>query len=479
MRKILIVLLALLALTAGAVIAQEAAQTAGSDTIGDDFYPRLGNGGYDTLHYTLDIDVNMRSNIIDGITTIEAEATQDLSAFNLDFYGFTIGKITVNGEVAEHNRRGRELTITPVEPIAEGETFTVRVSYAGEPPESERLGFSGGWANYTRGVFVASEPAGAALWYPVNDHPLDKATYTVTVTVPEPYTVVSNGFLTEVVEEDDATTYTWENDDLTASYLVTVQIAEFEERTDQTASGLPIRNYFPVALADDGEIVFSRQKEMIEYFETVFGPYPFDVYGSVVADVELPFALETQTISMYGRDIITRNSGRRSPDGAQGVIAHELAHQWFGNSVSLSTWEDIWLNEGFATYAQALWIEHTEDAEARDAMLESWYAIIANPRFAINGIAAPGSPPPNGLFNASVYLRGAWTLHALRLEVGDEAFFDTLRTYTARFAYNNATTADFIEIAETISGKTLGTLFQNWLYEDDVPDVPEMGLSGS
>jgi aminopeptidase N len=469
MRNILIILLMLL--TAALVLAQDE----GSDTIGDEFYPQLGNGGYDAQHYTLDLDVNLRANEIDGIVTMEALATQDLSAFNLDFYGFQIGKITVNGEEAAFDRRGRELTIMPQSALASGDAFTVMVSYAGEPPESERLGFSGGWARYSRGVFVASEPAGAALWYPVNDHPLDKATYTVTITVPEPYIAVSNGFLVDVSEGDEETTYTWENDSLTASYLVTVHIGEFEERTDETDSGLPIRNYFPKALADDGEVVFARQAEMIEYFETVFGPYPFEVYGAVVADVELSFALETQTISMFGRDVITMNSGRRSPDGAQGVIAHELAHQWFGNSVSLSTWQDIWLNEGFATYAQALWIEHTEGVQARDTTLEAWYGIVSTPQFEASEFAAPGTPPEDGLFNGSVYLRGGLTLHALRLEVGDDAFFDIIRTYTAEFANSNATTADFIEIAERISGEPLDEFFQSWLYEAEVPELDFAG----
>jgi aminopeptidase N len=467
MRNNLIVLLVLVLLTGVVVVAQEA----GSDTIGDDFYPRLGNGGYDALHYTLDLHVNMRSNNIDGIVTMEAEATEDLSAFNLDFFGFQIGKITVNNEEAEYTRRGRELTITPAEALISGETFTVMVSYAGEPPEQQGMAFSGGWTNYGsgRGVFVASQPAGAALWYPVNDHPLDKATYTLKMTVPAPYVVASNGFLTDFTEDDRTRTFTWQNNEPTASYLVTVQIGLFEERTDETASGIPIRNYFPVALADKGEEVFSTQKEMLEYFETVFGPYPFAVYGSVVADVDLGFALETQTLSMFGRNAILRNS--------QSVIAHELAHQWFGNSVSLATWQDIWLNEGFASYAEALWIEHTQGDEARDTLLRRWYTFISQPRFVASEVAAPGSPPPNQLFNTSVYLRGGWTLHALRLQVGDETFFDIIRQYADRYAYGNATTADFIRIAEATSGEQLDDLFQNWLFEAEVPDVPELGLN--
>ncbi|HEX2623301.1 MAG TPA: hypothetical protein VHL11_24240, partial [Phototrophicaceae bacterium] len=179
------------------------AQSTGSDNIGDSFYPKLGNGGYDAQHYDIDLDVNMRVNIIDGITTMEAIATQDLDTFNLDFYGFEIGKVLVNGEEATFKRRARELMITPQQPLKTGDTFSVTVSYGGIPEQTEATLFSGGWAKYPRGVFVASEPAGAALWYPVNDHPLDKATYTITITVPQPYVVASNGHLQQVVEEAD------------------------------------------------------------------------------------------------------------------------------------------------------------------------------------------------------------------------------------------------------------------------------------
>lgn len=366
----LVLLVIMFNLVAVPLIYAQVTGTPGDPDIGDDFYDGLGNGGYDALHYDIDIDVRVGLNYLDSIVTIQAQATQDLSAFNLDFSGFRIDKLLVNDEPVEYRRRGRELTIIPSEPLAEGTDFEVTIAYAGVPEEPDSYIFSGGWTPYDRrGIYVASEPAGAAYWYPVNDHPLDKATYSIRVRVPEPYVVASNGTLQEVIEGDDVRTYVWDNPEPTASYLVTVNIAQFAERTDETTSGLPIRNYFPVQLADEGEEVFAEQAEMIEYFETVFGPYPFDVYGAVVADTWLSFALETQTISLFGSDVITGGS----PDDSQGVIAHELAHQWFGNSVSLSTWEDIWLNEGFATYAQALWIEHTLGAEDRDELLTAWY----------------------------------------------------------------------------------------------------------
>jgi len=451
------------------------AQQRGDEGIGDDYAPGLGNGGYDAQHYTLTLDVDMTLNTLTGTARIESLATQDLSAFNLDFRGFEISRVTVNDTPAEHTRAERELTIIPTETIPNGAPFTVEIDYVGMPmlrPGS----FADGWTRYATGVYVASEPAGAQNWYPVNDHPLDKATYTFHVTVDLPYVVAANGNLIDAQRDGDKVTYSWEHTYPTASYLVTVNIADFVRREDESASGITLRNYFPRELADRAELTFAPQAEMMDYFIETFGPYPFDVYGAVVADVDLPFALETQTLSLFGRGIALGNWGGRG--GAEGVIAHELAHQWFGNSVTPATWRDIWLNEGFATYAQVLWIEHKYGKAEADKQLIGYYVAINGAAFNIGGAVVPGDPPPARLFDMAVYLRGAWTLHALRLKIGDEAFFALLKAYAERFKYSNATTDDFITLAEDISGESLDDFFTAWLYEKPVPDVPEMGLNG-
>jgi aminopeptidase N len=448
----------------------------GAPDLGDPYYPGAGNGGYDALHYTLDIVADMDTDVIEAIATIEARATQDLSRFDLDLLGFEIGALTVNDAPAEFSREGRELIITPIKPIGEADTFTISVSYSGVPGEgvSEPAAmFSGGWTRYDAGIFVASEPVGAAEWFPVNDHPLDKATYTIRVTVPKPYVVASNGLLQDTITEGDQTTYVWETIYPMASYLVTVNIGDFVVQSYEGPNGLPIRNYCPRRLADACTDTFASIGDMVEFF-TQIAPYPFEAYGVVVTDTEFTFALETQTLSLFGRDIVDPESWQRA-GGPEFVIAHELAHQWFGNSVSVARWQDIWLNEGFATYMQNLWMRESWGDDWADGFLEGWYDYISYPD-PENPFVTIGTPPPDDLFNDAVYVRGGLTLAALHARVGDEVFFDILRTYYDRYQYGNATTSDFIAIAEELSGEDLEAFFQDWLFADQMPAIPELGL---
>ena len=451
----------------GVGVAQAQDPQTGSAGVGDGYFPELGNGGYDVQHYTLDLDVDVQQNIIDGVVTIDATATQDLSAFNLDFTSFDIASITIDGQPASFTYSQRELTITPPAPLDNGAAFAIEIQYHGEPQTVVPISIpiTLGWNHYDGGVYVVSEPSGAASWYPVNDHPQDKATYTFIITVPEPYIVAANGLLQETLTEGDRLTYIWESSDPIASYLVTVAIGDYVIQQEDGPDGVVIRNYFPPELAEDATHDFANQAEMMAFFNSVFGPYPFEAYGVVVVDQDLGFALETQTLSVFGRGAVT---GRRERES---TVAHELAHQWFGNSVSPGQWQDIWLNEGFATYASALWFEHINGADA----LADW-ATNAYDQISSDGALASdlviGDPSPYFLFHPLVYIRGAWTLHALRLTVGDEAFFTILHTYAERHHDSTATTADFIAIAEEISGQELDDFFEGWLYEVEVPPRP-------
>jgi aminopeptidase N len=437
----------------------------GAAGIGDPYFPKMGNGGYDALHYTIDLNVDVKRDFVDGTMTLEAQATEPLDRFDLDFVGFDVAAIQVDGATATYARDGGELQITPAAELQAGHDFTVTVQYSGVPGSDLPPGtaeYSEGWISYPNGVMVAGEPTGAAGWYPVNEHPLDKAAYTLRITVPQPYEVAANGVLEATETSGDETTYTWQARDPVAPYLVTVAIGDFNLVTATSAGGVPVRNYFAVGVPQRAIHAFDRMPQMVDYYSSAFGPYPFEVAGAVVHNVRLNFALETQTLLLFGADFVD-----------EGVVAHELAHQWFGDSVSLTAWKDIWLNEGFATYASTLWAEHASGKQAADDQIRGYYSDMAS------GGGPPllvGDPGANDLFDWAIYARGALTLHALRLKISDEAFFKTLQTYTSRYRHANATTDDFIAVAEEVSGQQLDDLFQAWLFEKDLPDIPEMGL---
>ena len=433
----------------------------GDEGIGDPYFDDMGNGGYDVQHYDIALSVDMEVDDIAGKTTITATATQTLTSLNLDFSGLLITEVTVNGDDALFQRQGGELIIYPPEAIQTGDEFQIDVNYQGTPgADTSGAQYSEGWIYYGDGVVVAGEPTGASTWYPVNEHPSDKATYSFAITVDKPFEVAAVGVFERVDETGSQTTYYWSMDDPIAPYLVTVAIGDFDLEEYTTPSGVPVRNYFAAGVSDEVRANFARIGEMIDYFEEVFGPYPFDNFGVVVHDLDLGFALETATLVVFGRSFTYEQ-----------VVAHELSHMWFGDSVGLSVWKDIWLNEGFATYASMLWNEHAYGRETLDGEILTNYERLAR------GSQSIGDPGASNLFAYDIYYRGALTLHALRLKVGDGIFFDILKTYADRFVHSNATTADFIAVAEELSGQQLDAFFDAWLNQTDLPDIPEMGLS--
>ncbi len=440
----------------------------------DSYFPLLGNEGYDALHYHLDITPDFDAGTLDATVEINMQATQNLTDFNLDFWGYTITDVTINGQLVKYRRGQGELMIIPNDPIAIGDTFEVTVAYNGKPREGipgdvfyhdpEFLA-SAGWVFYAGGSFVTSEPCGASFWYPANDHPKDKATYSFSITVPEPYVVATSGELSEVINDDGMLTYESVLSDLTASYLVTVHIGDFLLDETRKEGQVPIRNYFARRHSDRARPIFEDTSEMITFYEGIIGEYPFDVYGSVVVDLDLPYALETQTLSTYGTRIL-EDSVRTDI-----TLAHELLHQWFGNSVSPGRWQDIWLNEGFATYLSLLWLTEIYGDDVMQSVLNDWYDRISDPDFMNTAPDAIGDPRAENLFHDAVYWRGALTLHALRQRVGDEVFFEMIRTYFQRFKDSNATVEDFIALANEVSGEDLTDLFDVWLYQKVAPQI--------
>ena len=263
----------------------------------DPLFPLLGNGGYDAQHYTIDLTVDMERNFISGVMTLDAVATESLSSFNLDFRGLEVSKVEVNGRPATYARENHELTITPGENLKEGKDFSVSVAYGGEPEEIKSRNFfphhshhlpypaPRGWVRFSGGVRAFGAPWGSSSWYPVNEHPSDRATYTLKIAVPKPFAVAANGSLEKVVDHGETVTYVWEVAKPMASTTVSVAIAEFETETATGPNGLPILNHFQVGVGNDSKKLLSRTNEIIDCFSELFGPYPFDSYG---ATVEVP-----------------------------------------------------------------------------------------------------------------------------------------------------------------------------------------------
>jgi aminopeptidase N len=428
--------------------------TVGASGVGDPYYPTLGNAGYDVEHYTLELTLDIENGAITTATaTIDAVATQSLSQFSLDFQGLTIDQVLVNGTEASYSRADGELTIEPRLPVAAGAPFTTTVTYNGTPEKGSSALTRGWWAT-GNSIFVAGEPSGSEVWFPVNGHPIDKASYTIRLTVPKPYAAVANGTLVGVESDEASTTFTWEALDPMASYLVTFHAGPLVVERQTGPDGLPIVNAYPPDVSRSERAAFANVPEMIAYFETIFGPYPFESFGNTIADADFPAALETQTMVIYGRPAVSETT-----------VAHELAHQWFGNNVSLERWQDIWLNEGFASYAQALWAEHTRGEAVLDAIDRQVCDVLELAE--TNGLenrVQVGDPGPDRLLDGAVYGRGGLTLHALRLQIGDDAFFETLREWNARHHHEHATTADFIALVEQISGQELSQFFEVWLF---------------
>ncbi|MFE9632634.1 M1 family metallopeptidase [Streptomyces sp. NPDC006463] len=443
--------------------ASAASSGPGAPGIGDPYYPASGNGGYDVSHYDLRLQYQPKTDLLEGTATLLATAKQDLSRFNLDF-GLQVSEVRVNGTKAKFAASGsHELEVTPARPLARNTPLTVVVKYAGKPSELKVDGWTA-WQRTPDGGVAAQEPDSAVWWFPSNDHPLDKATFDISVNVPDGTQAISNGVLQSQTSRLGWTRYNWRSNKPQATYLATLAIGKFDITTDKTASGLPVLNAYSKDLGDNAGAArasVERTAEAAEWLEGVFGPYPFNALGGYVPNVTAGFALETQTRPFYGP--------RQFQNGANvSVVVHELAHQWYGDSVSVEGWKDIWINEGFARYSQWLWSEKEGEGTAQE--LADW-AYSTRPAEDPFWQVKPGDPGPENQFHGAVYDRGGIALQALRNHIGDEKFFQILKGWPAERAYGNAKVADFVAYAEKVSGRPLAQLFDTWLYTPGKPDA--------
>jgi aminopeptidase N len=430
----------------------------GAPGVSDPVYPGLGNGGYDAVKYTIAIDTRPEDPTIRATTVIDAIAVADLGSFNLDLHGLTVRSIDVDGRPATFTRQGEEVVVTPSTPILSRAPFTTRVTYDGVPeplsdPDIGRVG----WIDIGATSYVVGQPHGGHTWFPSSDHPSDKATFEIRITVPAAVTAVANGVLREKQETGATTTWVWDQREPMATYLAIVAIGDFTIETGQGPRGIPLRHVFATRLAPAAGNAMARTGEMIEVLESWFGTYPFATYGALVVDDGFGFALETQTLSLFPRSIAVRSTA------SERIQVHELAHQWFGDSLSLARWNDIWLNEGFATYAESLWFERTQPGYDIDREMLSY----ANKRF-----GPIANPTADSLFADAVYERGALVLHALRREVGDVLFSAIVLDYASTFRHSIVDTAAFVALVNRHIGRPMNDFFDQWLRSPVAPPLP-------
>jgi aminopeptidase N len=548
------------------------AQTAGSSSLNDPFYPWMGNGGYDALDYDINLKINYNYRKVSGLTTMTAVTTQDLSSFNLDFGSMEVKAVTVNGKPARFEHNDPELLIVPDQAILKNKKFKVNVVFAGSPGSrvnANTIGYT--WNTIgSDGLSVLSQPSMTMAWTPVNDYPADKATFSLRITAPKDQTVVANGRLISKLENPDQTaTSTYRIATPTTTYMLVFAVGDFQYDDAGIVNGVHYRNYFSYSTSDMFKGIIAKAPKIMKYLTDRLGAYPFDEFGVLTTNTFGGGGLETQTLvtlepkyynSDYSEDAV----------GEEETLAHEMTHQWFGASVTYQNHAQTFLHEGFAEYFGLTYINDTQNPKYLSEQFQRAYKYVVNglwtykstkaeilellqetygnldftvvtassildalfgsslsvverqrildqiknkPTLAgfitalekllftrvyftrktwlelTGGYASDGAlyirsrvTPPGKLeaddyvLNAGVYFRGAMTLHALKLKTGDDLFYKILRTFLERYKFSNAFNQDFVNVVKELAGEKAKTLLESWLYDDHVPDFPEMGL---
>ncbi len=422
----------------------------------DPYVPGHGDATFEVRAYDIEIDYRVLSNHLEGRARLDVVTSEPTGSLALDLSGLGVTKVTVDGRrPARFGVRGGKVRIQLAEPAEAGQRLDIAIRYAGQPRPLRSTWGDVGWEELSDGVIVAGQPCGAPSWFPCNDRPDDKAAYRFSISTESAYVVVANGRLVERHAGASRTTWVFEQRQPMATYLATVQIGRYDVH-DLDRTGVVQQLVVPSRLRRDASHDFGRQPVMVEVFSELFGPYPFDAYTVVVTDDDLEIPLEAQGVSVFGANHV---DGQR---GAERLVAHELAHQWFGNSLTLGHWGDIWLHEGFACYAEWLWSERSGGASADDHARRAHKRLAALDQDLV--VAQPG---PDAMFDDRLYKRGALTLHALRLELGGPTFFDALRAWVDEHRLGTVTTELFEEHANRYGRVT--SLLRHWLYEPDLP----------
>jgi aminopeptidase N len=414
--------------------------------LGDPIVPSAGNHGYDARRYLWDLEIDPESNTLTSTASMRAVALESRARVTLDFSGPRVTDVRINGEAAEYARADGKLVVNAS--VAESDRFEIEVDYGGTPEPV--LGAGRGWLAKPGSIRTFSLlPGDAAGWAPLNDSPLDPARYTLRITVPDPFVATASGTLVETLAREDRKTFVWKVD----LPVTEVTFAVGEYRNDRVIgpSGLTIDIAFPTDAAVADIPSLKQLPNMLAFLQARLGPFPFPSLG-------LTF------VWLFGGGGDS-TPGRINLSDVQEIgLVHELAHQWMGGSVGTASSQDAWLREGLPTYVEALWTARRHGAQAGESMIENFRRQLG-----------PSTRPPldvDDLADRSddvTYLRGALVMHALRLEVGEQAFFRALKAFFKSYRGRSASTKDFIDTVERVVGRDLTNFFTAWLSRERVP----------
>lgn len=426
-----------------------------------------GQEDFDVIYYELNLNLDPDTETITGTVTIRANSLiTNLNQAIIDLFNdMTVSSVT--GNASGYIHADDLITIDLDGSYGIGETFEVSIVYSGQPLEYNGLGFHFNTSGGLPAISNDSYPYYARSWWPCKDDPADKAdSVDMIFTVPDELTVVCNGALRDVTDNLDGTkTFHWHEGYPISTYLICIAAADYVTFSDwyQPAVGdlMEIRYYvFPADLNDAMED-FNIDVEAMEFYVSIYGEYPFieEKYG--IAECASAFAgMEYQTITFYGSYFIT---GTHEYDD---IVVHELSHMWWGDMVTNENWHSTWLNEGFASYSEALWFEHVGGSDAYHQYMD----VTLNSLGFTNPIYRYETSDPFGILEGEVYDKGAWVLHMLRGMVGFETLIDILAEYRNQYEFGTVTTEDFQAVCEQVSGMDLSWFFQQWIYEPWHPE---------
>jgi aminopeptidase N len=432
------------------------------DAAPDPYLPGSGTNAFRVDRYELELDYKVSSNRLTGRAVLHGVTRVPTSAIVLDLTGLRVTKVQLDGrKPARFSQRTDQLVVSAQSALQPGQPFTLEVRYEGNPSPRKGLWGEVGWEELSDGVLVAGQPNGAPSWFPCNDHVGDKASYRFAVTTDAGYRAVCNGVLQSRTTRSSRETWVYEQAEPMPAYLATVQIGRYGVLELETGGQVPQLVAVPAALAGRARAGLAQQPAMMKAFINCFGPYPFPGYTVVVTEDELEIPLEAQGLSILGPNHLDQDWE------SQRLIAHELSHQWFGNSLTAASWQDIWLHEGFACYAEWIWSEAAGIMSAAGRAEAVWRRLQEDAQDLL-----VGDPGPEHMFDDRVYKRGALALHAVRMACGDLAFFALLQEWATQHRHGSVSTHDFVLAVDQATPIDSESLLHPWLYEEDLPPLP-------